>query len=70
MATESERVVVAFQTGEISPVYGARSDIEKLGSGARTCQNMVLGVFGYAERRSGTQYVAHTKASEPVVSST
>lgn len=65
MSEESERVVVAFQTGEVSPELAARADIERLGAACGAVQNMKLGVFGYAERRAGLEFIDFAKQSEP-----
>lgn len=64
-AAETHRAIFAFTTGEVAPLYGARSDLEKMGGACRSVQNMTLGVFGYAERRSGLEFIARTKESEP-----
>ncbi len=67
MAAESERVVFGFGTGEVAPTLAARVDVEKMTAACRTVQNMTLGVFGYAERRSGLQFIAPAKGSEPEI---
>lgn len=64
MAQESERVCFAFGAGEISPVLDARIDVEKLTTGCRSLQNMTLGVWGFAERRAGLQFIAAAKGSD------
>lgn len=63
--SESERVIVAFNTGELSPELGGRSDIERMSAGCREVQNMKLGVFGFAERRPGLEFIGYAKQSEP-----
>lgn len=69
MAQETESVRFAFGTGEITPLLAARTDIEKTSTACRTVQNMTLGVYGYAERRAGSEFIARTKQSEPAGSS-
>lgn len=68
MAEASDRVCFAFATGEVSPTVAARADVEKLSTACRSLQNMTLGVYGYAERRPGLQFVAFTRASDPLAS--
>ena len=52
-----------FTAGELSPRLLGRTDLTKYPNGAQTLLNMVTAPQGYAERRSGTYYVATTKAS-------
>lgn len=69
MAQRTDTACFAFGAGEISPELAARLDIEKTSTACRQLQNMVLGVYGYAERRAGLEFIAYTKASEPGSSS-
>lgn len=50
--------IVSFNSGELSPLIDARSDIEKYASGCRICENMIPRVYGVAERRAGFKYIS------------
>ena len=64
-AQTTEKIVFGFLTGEVAPKFAARSDVDKLNQAARKIENMTLGPFGYAERRTGFQFIAYTKDSYP-----
>ena len=49
--------IVAFNSGELTPLIDARSDVEKYKSGCRTLENMIPRIYGPAERRPGTKYI-------------
>jgi len=49
--------LISFNSGELSPLIDARSDIEKYAAGCRTLENMIPRVYGIAERRPGLQYI-------------
>lgn len=49
--------LISFNSGELSPLIDARSDIEKYSSGCRTLENMIPRVYGIAERRPGLEYI-------------
>lgn len=49
--------IISFNSGELTPLIDARSDISKYGSGCRTCENMIPLVYGDAERRPGLEYI-------------
>jgi hypothetical protein len=53
--------IISFNSGELSPLIDARSDIEKYSSGCRTLQNMIPRIYGNVERRPGTEYIASSK---------
>ncbi len=48
----------SFNSGLLTPLIDARSDVEKYASGCRTLENMIPLVYGPAERRPGTKYIA------------
>ena len=52
--------VISFNAGKLSPLIDARSDIEKYKFGCRTLANMLPRIYGPAERRPGTKYIATT----------
>jgi hypothetical protein len=49
--------IINFNSGELSPLIDARSDIDKYSAGCRILENMIPRVYGVAERRPGTQYI-------------
>jgi len=54
----------SFNSGELSPLLDARTDITKYYSGCRTLENMLIYSYGGAVRRPGTQYIASAKNPE------
>lgn len=59
--------VLSFNSGELTPQVDARSDVEKYSSGCRTLDNMIPRIYGSAERRPGTKYIADAKNSDAKV---
>jgi len=53
--------IKAFNAGLLSPQIDSRSDVKKYSSGCRTLDNMIPRIYGSAERRPGTKYIAPTK---------
>lgn len=53
--------IISFNTGELSPQIDSRSDVKKYSSGCRDMDNMLPRIYGSAERRPGTKYIASTK---------
>lgn len=49
--------IISFNSGELSPLIDARSDVDKYASGCRTLENMIPRVYGIAERRPGLQFI-------------
>lgn len=49
--------IITFNSGELSPIIDARSDVEKYDAGCRICENMIPLVYGPAERRPGFEYI-------------
>lgn len=49
--------LISFNSGELSPLIDARSDIEKYKAGCRTLENFIPRVYGIAERRPGLQFI-------------
>jgi hypothetical protein len=58
--------VLSFNTGLLSPQIDARSDVEKYRSGCRVLENMIPRVYGPAERRPGTEYIASFRDHDSV----
>lgn len=59
--------ILSFNAGELSPKIDARSDVEKYSSGCRDMDNMLPLIYGAAERRPGTKYIAATTGIDLVV---
>ena len=58
--------VLSSNTGVVSPLIDARSDLKKFSSSCRTLRNMIPRIYGCSERRPGTKYIASTKDSSQV----
>ena len=50
--------ITVFNAGILSPLIDARIDINKYNAGCRDMDNMLPRIYGPAERRPGTKYVA------------
>ena len=59
----SNKSIIAFNAGELSPLLDGRVDLEKYSSGCRQLQNAVIQTHGGAKRRAGTQYINEVKDS-------
>lgn len=55
--------VISFNAGHMTPKIDTRSDTEKYSSGCRIIENMLPLIYGPAERRPGTEYIATAKNS-------
>lgn len=55
---KTNKVIVSLNAGELSPLMSSRFDQEKYGFGCRTLENFYPLIYGGAERRPGTQYIA------------
>jgi len=51
--------VITLNSGKLTPLIDARSDVEKYGGGCRELQNMIPLVYGPVTRRPGTLRVAN-----------
>ena len=49
--------IVAFNSGLLSELVDARSDVDKYKSGCRTLDNMIPLIYGPVQRRPGTKYI-------------
>lgn len=58
--------IISFNSGELSPQIDSRSDVRKYKSGCRDLDNMLPRIYGSAERRPGTKYIASTKIVDNV----
>jgi hypothetical protein len=58
MSAVSDKSLVAFNSGELSPLIDSRMDIEKVTSGCRILENMIVEAQGEVRRRAGTRFVA------------
>jgi hypothetical protein len=57
----TQKSLVSFNAGELSPLLDARVDIDKYGNGCRQLQNAVVETYGAARRRPGLQFIAAAK---------
>lgn len=62
-----KRVLRAFNTGEVSPDLYGRDDVQKVNSGCKVCDNMLLTIQGAAYYRGGMSYTAQTKNNSKVL---
>lgn len=51
--------ITNFNAGELSPQISERIDIEKYQAGCRRMENMIPRIYGTAERRPGTYFIAN-----------
>jgi hypothetical protein len=49
--------LLSFNSGYLSPLVDARSDIDKYHAGCRIIENMIPRTYGCAERRPGTEFI-------------
>lgn len=49
--------IISFNSGELTELIDARSDITKYAAGCRKCENMIPLDYGCAERRPGLEYI-------------
>jgi len=50
--------ILSFNSGELSPLIEARSDVEKHSAGCRHLENYIPQTYGCAVRRPGLYYIA------------
>jgi len=55
-----------FTAGEVSPKCYGRVDVERYRNGAKTLENVTVGIHGGAQRRPGTKYIASAKHHDKV----
>ena len=55
--------ITSFNTGEVTPLIDARSDVDKYARACRRLENMIPLVYGAAQRRPGTKYIGTAKNS-------
>lgn len=60
----TQKSLISFNAGELSPFLDARVDIDKYSNGCRTLENAMVLTYGAATRRPGTQFIAETKFSD------
>lgn len=65
MSRPSNKAVLLFSGGEVTPKLGARSDIEKLPNACRTLQNMIVRRTGPVTRRVGLEWIGSVKGTNP-----
>lgn len=54
----SSKNLLSFNGGELSPLLDSRSDLDKIASGCRILENMVVDTTGEIRRRAGTRKIA------------
>lgn len=54
----------SFNAGQLSPLLGGRSDLEKFQAGLEVCQNMIPAVQGALQRAAGTIFVSEVADSD------
>ena len=57
------KIINSFNAGELSPKMDARLDQEKYAFGCRTMENFVPLIYGGADRRPGTEFIAGQKSN-------
>ena len=62
-AQKTSKVIVSFNAGELSPLMDARIDQAKYSAGCRTMENYIPLIYGAAQRRPGTEYIAGCKSN-------
>jgi len=55
--------IINFNSGELSPLIDARSDIEKYSAGCRKLENFIPRIYGIIERRPGTKFIKAAKGN-------
>lgn len=56
-------IILSFSSGELSPLFGARVDLEEYQSGCSEMENFIPLIQGPAVRRGGTRFVREVKDS-------
>lgn len=56
-------IILSFSSGELSPLFDGRVDLEEYASGCRIIENFIPLIEGPAERRGGTRFVREVKDS-------
>ena len=62
-AVKTFKIIQTFNAGELSPLMDARKDQQKYIAGCRTLENFIPLIYGGAQRRPGTEYIATQKSS-------
>ena len=57
------KILLSFNSGELSPLMASRIDQDKYKFGCRTMENFYPLIYGAAKRRPGTEYIATQKLS-------
>ena len=64
LAVKTFKIIQTFNAGELSPLMDARMDQAKYVAGCRTLENFIPLIYGGAQRRPGTEFIATCKASD------
>ena len=57
----TQKNIVSFNAGELSPLLDARVDVDKYSNGCRQLQNAVVETYGAVRRRPGLEFIAPAK---------
>lgn len=60
----SQKSIVSFNAGELSPLLDARVDIGKYSNGCQQLENAIIETYGAARRRPGLQFIAPAKNAD------
>jgi hypothetical protein len=64
MASRTEKVIVSFNRGCVSPLLDARSDLAPMASACRELKNMLADPEGGARRRPGLRFIGSAKGTD------
>lgn len=60
---KTNKITRSFNAGELSPFMDPRSDQSKYDAGAKTMENFIPLIYGAAQRRPGTEFIANAKSN-------
>jgi len=66
IARSETAMIHSFNSGEMTGELGARADVRKWYSGARTMENFYCQTHGGASKRPGTYYITETSDSSAI----
>lgn len=70
MPARTQKALLSFNRGVVSPLLDSRLDLGQVAHAARTCHNMVVEREGAATRRNGTRFIAEARTGGNVENST
>ncbi|MGR3292498.1 MAG: LamG-like jellyroll fold domain-containing protein [Candidatus Scalindua sp.] len=60
---KTQKIIMSFNSGELSPLMDPRLDQQKYASGCRIMENFIPLIHGAAQERSGLEYIAGQKSN-------